>query len=408
MVTAVLADSTKATSPLHNRYFRLLWAGRAISGLGDQCYLVALPWLVLQLTTSGVALGTVMMTGAIPTAVLMLVGGVLSDRLSARRILLVTTSVRAVCVAAIGALVALHVVALWQIYLLALAFGIADAFAAPASQTLVPSILEREQLPAASSITQSTQQLAMIIGPAPAGLLVKLLGTAWAFFIDAFSFLFVIAALWRIPDPPMSQAGKARSGILNSIAEGLRYINADVAMRSLLFVAAALNFCVAGPVSIGLAWIAKQHFGSPIAFSVFVASVAAGGLAGAVAAGIHTPHRRGVLMLAVSFMVALGTALLGVVTQVWSLSAVLFAMGAASGYLNVHLVAWFQQRVDRDMLGRTMSVIMLAAVGLQPLSLAFAGIAVAWSVAGMFAGSAALMLAVTILAALHKPVRDIE
>src|SRR5579872_2141792 len=408
MVTAVLADSTKATSPLHNRYFRLLWAGRAISGLGDQCYLVALPWLVLQLTTSGVALGTVMMTGAIPTAVLMLVGGVLSDRLSARRILLVTTSVRAVCVAAIGALVALHVVALWQIYLLALAFGIADAFAAPASQTLVPSILDKEQLPAASSITQSTQQLAMIIGPAPAGLLVKLLGTAWAFFIDAFSFLFVIAALWRIPDPPMSQAGKARSGILNSIAEGLRYINADVAMRSLLFVAAALNFCVAGPVSIGLAWIAKQHFGSPIAFSVFVASVAAGGLAGAVAAGIHTPHRRGVLMLAVSFMVALGTALLGVVTQVWSLSAVLFAMGAASGYLNVHLVAWFQQRVDRDMLGRTMSVIMLAAVGLQPLSLAFAGIAVAWSVAGMFAGSAALMLAVTILAALHKPVRDIE
>lgn len=408
MATAVLSAPRGAGSPLRNRYFRLLWAGRAISALGDQCYLVALPWLILQLTNSGVALGTVMMTGAIPMVVLMLVGGVLSDRFSARRILIATTSVRAVCVAAIGALVALHAVALWQIYLLALAFGIADAFAAPASQTLVPSVVDPEQLPAANSITQSTQQLAMIVGPAPAGLIVKLLGTAWAFFIDAFSFVFVIAALWRLPDPPPAPAPKARTGILQAIAEGLRYINADVAMRSLLFVVAALNFCVAGPVSIGLAWIAKQHFGSPIAFSVFVASVAAGGLVGAVLAGVYKPRRRGLLMLAVSVLIALGTALLGVVTQAWSLSAVLFAMGAASGFLNVHIVAWFQQRVDRNMLGRTMSVIMLAAVGLQPISLAIAGIAVAWNVAGMFAGAAALMLLVTTLAALHEPVREIQ
>jgi hypothetical protein len=92
----------------------------------------------------------------------------------------------------------------------------------------------------------------------------------------------------------------------------------------------------------------------------------------------------------------------------WSLSAVLFAMGAASGFLNVHIVAWFQQRVNRDMLGRAMSVIMLAAVGLQPFSLAIAGIAVTWSVAGMFFGAAALLLLVTTLAALHEPVREIQ
>ena len=408
MATTVLSASSGAGSPLRNRYFRLLWAGRAISALGDQCYLVALPWLILQLTNSGVALGTVMMTGAIPMVVLMLLGGVLSDRFSARRILIVTTTARTVCVAAIGALVALHAVALWQIYLLALAFGIADAFAMPASQTLVPFIVEPEQLRAANSITQGTQQLTTIVGPAPAGLIVKSLGTAWAFFIDAVSFLFVIAALWWLPDPPATAAAKARTGVLPAIVEGLRYINADVAMRSLLLVAAALNFCVAGPVSIGLAWIAKQHFGSPIAFSVFVVSVAAGGLAGVIAAGVYKPRRRGVLMLSVSVLIALGTALLGVVNQVWSLCAVLFAMGAASGFLNVHIVAWFQQRVDRDMLGRTMSVIMLAAVGLQPFSLAIAGIAVTWSVAGMFAGAAALLLLITTLAALHEPVREIQ
>ncbi len=118
-----------------------------------------------------------------------------------------------------------------------------------------------------------------------------------------------------------------------------------------------------------------------------------------------TDRRR---IIAVSAVVALGTALLGIAAQLWSLSAVLFAMGVAAGLLNVHIVAWFQQRVERDMLGRAMSVIMFAAVGLQPISLAIAGFAVTWSVTGMFAGAAALMLLFTTLAAFQEPVREIQ
>ena len=406
MATAIPSAPSTASHPFRNGYFRLLWTGRAVSYLGDQFYLVALPWLVLSLTNSGIALGSIMMTGAIPTAVLMLAGGALSDRFSARRILIGTTSVRMLCVAIFGALVALRLLALWQIYVLAFIFGVADAFATPASQTLLPSIVQKDELPAANSITQSTQQLTSIVGPAPAGLVVKTLGSAWAFFIDAFSFLFVIAALWRLPDPPRSKVSK--TGMLHAIGEGLRYINADAAMRSLLVVVAALNFCVAGPISIGLAWIAKHQFGSPVAFSIFIGSVAAGGLTGAVAAGFFKSRRRGVLILIVAAAVALGTALLGLVTTLWSVSAVLFAMAAASGFLNVHLVAWFQQRVDRSMLGRVMSVIMFAAVGLQPISLAIAGLAITWSVSGTFLAAAALMLLVTAFASLNEPVRKIE
>jgi MFS family permease len=391
---------------LQNGYFRLLWAGRAISNLGDQCYLVALPWLVLSLTNSGVALGTIMMTGAIPTAALMLAGGVLSDRFSARRILISTTSVRMACVAVLGVLIALHAVALWQIYALAFIFGVADALATPASQALLPCIVEAEQLPAANSVTQSTLQITSIVGPAPAGFLVKTLGIAWAFFIDAFSFLFVIAALWRLPDPPVSTAPKAN--VLDAIGEGLRYIYADVAMRSLLLVAAALNFCLTGPLSIGLAWIARHQFNSPIAFSVFIASVAAGGLSGAMVAGLVRPQRRGVLMLAVAVALALGTALLGLVTTLWSVVVVLFAMAAAAGFLNVHILAWFQQRVERPMLGRAMSVIMFTAVGLQPISLAIAGVATTWNVTGMFLAAAALMVLAATFAVLHESVREIR
>ena len=115
MAMAVSSAPISASHPLQNGLFRLLWAGRAVSNLGDQFYLVALPWLILSLTNSGVALGTIMMTGAIPTAVLMLAGGVLSDRFSARKILMSTASVRMICVAALGMLVVFHAVALWEI-----------------------------------------------------------------------------------------------------------------------------------------------------------------------------------------------------------------------------------------------------------------------------------------------------
>jgi MFS family permease len=395
-------------NPLYNPGFRLLWTGRAISVLGDQFYLVALPWLILQHTGSAVALGAIMMTAAVPQTVLMLVGGVVSDRISPRRILLTTTSTRALCVALIGAFIWFQVLQLWQIYVLVFAFGVADAFALPASQAFLPSLVEREQLASANSITQMTQQIAIIVGPAPAGFIVRSLGTAPAFFIDAVSFLFVIAALWRLPDPPRPIAAPRREAMLRSILDGLSHIKRDVALSSLLLVAAALNFCISGPVSIGIAWMSKQTFGSPVAFSVCVSAIAAGGLVGALLAGVLKPRMRGRLLIAVSALIALCTAILGMLASLWILAAVLLIMSAAAGYLNVHIIAWLQQRVDREYLGRTMSVVMFAAVGLAPLSLALAGIAVKFSISGMFLGAAVLMLAVTTIAALQRPVREID
>jgi MFS family permease len=407
VATLSISAPVAAAHPLRNRHFRLLWIGRTISNLGDQFYLVALPWLVLSLSNSGVALGTIMMTATIPMAALMLVGGAVSDRVSPRRVWISSTLLRALAVAGAGILVLTHVIALWHVYVLAFIFGVADAFAAPAAQALMPSLVEREQLPAANSITQVTQQLTTIVGPAPAGLIIRAVGLAWAFFIDAVSFVFMLVAIWRLPDPPQSAAAPRR-GLLHSIGEGLHYINSDPALRSLFLVLAALNFCLAGPVSIGLAWITKQHFGSPVAFSILVSSVAAGSLLGAVLAGFIKSQQRGQLILAVSTLIAFCSAFLGLLLQLWSLAVVLLVMGACAGFLNIHILSWFQERVAREMLGRAMSVLMFAAIGLAPISLLLAGVAVKWSVTGMFFSSAALMMFVTALAALTRSVRDIR
>jgi len=161
-------------------------------------------------------------------------------------------------------------------------------------------------------------------------------------------------------------------------------------------------------MSIGLPWIAKSVFASPIAFSVFVTSVAAGGLTGVLLAGVIKPRKRGLLMLGVSAFIGACVAVFGTLANLVIFAITLFAMGAAAGFLNVHIITWFQQRVDRDMLGRAMSVLSLAAIGLQPISLLVAGIAVNWSLPAMFIGAAALVLCAAMIGALQSSVREIE
>jgi MFS family permease len=395
--------------PLRHRPFLLWWIGATTSLLGDQFYLVALPWVVLQLTGSAVAMGTVAMCAGIPRAALMLMGGAVTDRVSARKVLLATSSARAVFVAAIGLLIWLHALELWHVYLLASAFGIADAFALPSAGPLMRSLVEPEQLPAANSVWQSSALLAGIAGPAPAGMITKALGAAWALFLDAFSFLFVIAALWVVPDPPRHpSAAQGRRGVWSSIAEGLAYVGKDVPLRSLLLLAACLNFCLAGPLSVGLAYIAKNRFSSPTAFGGWISAVAAGTLIGMLLAGVYKSKRRGLLLVGTGAVLGLAMACMGLLTGFWPMAVLLFLMGCFSGFINVQLQAWLQQRVDRAVLGRVSSVVMLSTFGLMPISMAVAGVAVEWSAPLMFAiGGAAVTLAAA-FGALQRGVRGIE
>jgi MFS family permease len=385
----------------------MLWAGSAISAVGDQFYLVALPWVVLQLTGSAVAVGTILMAVAIPRAVLMLLGGALTDRISARRILMSTASARTVLVTVIGFLLWWHLLQLWQLYVLGFFFGVADAFAWPAATTLLPSVVKREQLVAANSVFQTTGQLTTIAAPAPAGLVIKALGTAWAFFIDAISFLFIIAALWRLPDPPKA-ASAAKPPVWRSILDGIAYVRRDVPLRSLMLVAAMLNFCISGPMGVGLPYLIKTKFGSAAAYGLVISAMAAGGLSGALLAGIVKIKRRGLLLLGACVVISAGIASMGLLGHLWLIAAVLLLLGCSAGVANVHIAAWIQQRIDAAVRGRVFSVLMLANFGLIPVSLAVAGLLIAWSLKLMFLIAGVSMLLITAFGLSQKQVRAIE
>jgi hypothetical protein len=244
-----------------------------------------------------------------------------------------------------------------------------------------------------------------IVGPTPAGFVINALGLVWAFFIDAISFLFVIRALIQLPDPPPAQS--AKKAVWHSIVEGIGYVVKDVPLRSLMLLATGMNFCLAGPVTVGLAYVTNTKFGSATALGIALSAIAAGSLGGALLAGIRKIRKRGRLILSVSVILATCLGSLGILSEVWMIAVALLIMGASAGLANVNIVAWIMQRIDVTVRGRVSSVLMLASVGLTPVSLAMAGLLIAWNVQFMFLLAAGLMLLVACVAAVHKSVREI-
>lgn len=150
------------------------------------------------------------------------------------------------------------------------------------------------------------------------------------------------------------------------------------------------------------------RFGTPTAFGVLVSMAAEGSLAGMLGAGLLPQRHRGRTLLVASLFLAACVVPIGLIHQIGILIADVLLMSSITAFLNVQLLGWFQQRTEREYMGRVMIVIMFAAVGLMPFSLALTGFAMKASVNGTYVGAAVLMLIVTFIAASYKAVRTID
>lgn len=387
--------------PLRVRNFRLYWFGENFSIFGDQFYLVALPWLVLQLTGSNLALGSVLMAAGIPRAVFMLGGGALCDRFSPRSLMVVSNAVRFALVATLAGLLVTGHLRVAHLYFFALAFGFFDALYYPALTSLMPALVGGEHLMAANGLLQGTAQAMSLLGPGAAGVIIAAAGLAAAFAWDAITFLVSIAMLLllRLATVPRSAASAGPAAMLRSIKEGLNYAWSDPAIRTLIGVIASVNLCVTGALAVAPAALARQVFqGGPKALGLMLSSVGAGALLGTFSAGSirRLPHRGRVLFLAI----ATGSLGLGAMAA-WPRLAVACAslawMGIGAGFVNVLILAWIQTRAQPEMLGRVMSVLLLSGVGLQPVSFIVAGALADISVRLLLAAAGGAMLSIALL-----------
>ena len=423
--------------PLAIRDFRLLWVGEGVSLLGNQFYLVALSWLTLQLTGSGTALGTVLMTAAVPRAALMLVGGAMTDRLSPRPLMIVSNMARAALTAILTVLIFTDTVALGYLYALAILFGTFDAFFYPAFRSIVPWLVNDEQLEPANSLLQGTSQLSILLGPLPAGVLVAAVGVGPAFVINVASFVFATGMLWLMrtggslnrasepadvavesaappsgptPPPGTADGSKRRGRLLHDIVEGLRYAWADPVLRTILILVAAIDFAAVGPITVGLAALADARFlGGAAAFGAMMSAWGGGTFLGSIIAGIiGRPRRRGYWVIAVGAVFGVGLTALSWAPLLVLAVVVIGLMGIGGGLINVMMFSWLQGRTESRLIGRVMSLVMFASQGLAPFSYLLAGVLVDVSLPWMYVGAGTVMLAATLYATSQQTIRSID
>jgi len=401
---------------LKTRDYRLLWLGQAISHLGDQFHLIALPWLILTLTHDPLQLGLVLALAGIPRAAVMLFGGAFADRHSPRLIMLTSDALRFFIVAALAASLFTGAVQLWMVYALALSFGVVSGFFMPAAEASLPRLLESGQLEAGNALMMGADQLAQFVGPALAGTIIALFGTAHAgsaqagsfaglgvaFSVDAASFAVSAATLLLMRALPALAAGAGQHP-LAAIGEGLKYALSQSVFRWMLGLIAAANLLLIGPLMVGIPVLAQSRFSQgAAAFGLLISAYGLGNLAGIVVAGSsRRPSSRTfswlILALFAGFGVVIGA--LAFITTVWVGVALLAVLGVGNGYVAVVLMTLLQRITPAAMLGRVMSLVMLAMLGVTPISTALSGAVLSLGPDVLFVACGAGMLAITVCAA---------
>jgi MFS family permease len=277
---------------------------------------------------------------------------------------------------------------------------------------MTPSLVEPHELQASNALMQGTTQIIGVVGPGIAGILVSAVGLLVSFAFDAWTFLFTAVMLLIMRVPPTEKrkdSAERRGGVLGEIGEMLGYVRRDAVLSTVLTVALALNFFLTGPMIVGTAVLAKERFAEgSVALGLMLSSLAVGSLLGTVAAGVLRPKRFGLLILALLAVAGASLALLGIAPVLPLACALLGIMGASFGFTNVLMFTWIQKRIAPEMMGRVMSLIGLAAMGLAPISNGLAGVLAAFSLPLMLVGAGIVLVVVCVVAGSRAEMRSIQ
>ena len=223
-------SNSVALRSFKHRNFRVLYPASALSNIGTWAQRVAQDWLVLELTNNSAAyLGIVTGLQFLPTIFLSVWGGALADRFSKRKLLMLTAVGGGATSLLLGLLVITKLVALWEVFALALLFGIFSALDAPIRTSFTSELVGKADLPNAVSLNSANFNLGRLVGPALSGFLIYLYGTGWSFLINAASFVFVFIALRMIrPDELHITARPDRNA---SIRDGFNYVRSNLEVK---------------------------------------------------------------------------------------------------------------------------------------------------------------------------------
>jgi predicted MFS family arabinose efflux permease len=354
------------------RDFRILWIGACLSSIGTWMQEVAQNWLVYEITKSPFKLGLDDFLGNIPIFLFSLVGGVVADRMDRRHLLIVSQLIQMASAITLATLIATGHIQVWHIFVSSFVVGTAQAFGGPAYSALVPSLVDKEDLPNAIALNSIQFNLARVIGPVLGGLALKYVGSAWCFGLNALSFVAVIASLLSLN----INFKPARTGesIMTSMKQGFRFIRTQGAMETLILIAFCMT-ALAIPMITFLPVFTKNVFHKDeMTYTLFLVTSGLGSITGALSvAALGNVANKG--RIALSMLVALGVGIAGFSqsTSVVLSCILLFFSGAVLMCAFAMISSLVQLITPNDMRGRVMSVYNVAFRGGMPFGSLFTG-----------------------------------
>jgi len=354
--------------------FRLWFSGQVVSLIGTWMQATAQGYLVYELTGSPVMLGIVGFANGIPVWVFSLYAGIVADKISRQKLILITQGSMMVLAFILATLTFTNAIQAWHIIIMALLLGTANAFDAPARQSFVVDLVPREDLTNAIALNSSVFNLGTIIGPSVAGLVYAWLGPAWCFTINGISFIAVLTALSMMRLAPRMAAVSDNGPVKDKITAGLKYAFADPHIRVLLIMLATAAMFGFGLLNLLPAWATNVLGGDVRTNGLLLSARGVGSLIAALMiASVGGRIVRGklwtigslvmpVALIILSLFRVLSVSLLMLVVMGWSLMAVVNLTNAL-----------IQTHIPDELRGRVMAVYILLFQGAIPIGSLLAG-----------------------------------
>jgi predicted MFS family arabinose efflux permease len=350
----------------HYRDFRLMWIGACTSSIGTWMQIVAQGWLIYRLSHSARLLALDQFLGGIPIFMFSLIGGVVADRMERRKILLASQYVQMGSAALLTVLVATGTVHVWHILCLSFVSGLAQAFGGPAYQALIPTLVDREDMPNAIALNSIQFNMAVTIGPALAGQALAKLGEKWCFGLNALSFLAPIISLSMIsarflPVP-------TTESIFSSLKQGIKFVRKQHSMEALVVLA----FCMTAlsmPMRTYIPVFVKDIFHrGPETYGNLLSLMGIGSICGSLMiAAIGNMRRKGRFALTMLVVLGAGIAAFSLSKSLPVSYAVLVLVGASMMAVFATVTSLVQLITTNEMRGRVMSVYNCAFRGGMPM-----------------------------------------
>ncbi len=365
---------------LRHRDFRLLWLGQATSVIGDNLVVVALALFVVDLTGSATDLGFVLAAYSLPLIAFILVGGVFADRLPRHRVVVVTDLARFVLHGLLAILILAGAVRIWQIVVIGVFFGAAEAFFRPAATGLLPQTVPEDEIQEANAVMATTNNLAEFAGPALATALVLGFSPAAAFGLDALTFLVSAALLIRIaPRRRATGAGvrpapaAAPPGIWHDLRAGFAEVRSRAWIWATLTAFCVAIFFVLAPFFVLGPIVARDQYDSIAVYGILQAVFGAGMIAGALAGLRWSPRHPMRQAMRLILLWPLGIGLFAAGAPLALVAPAIAASGTGVALFDVWWLTALAERIPPDKLSRVTSYDWMVSLALLPLGYVLAG-----------------------------------